>query len=78
MIGASGIRVLIDSKVDLGKTGNIALVSVIFVTGLSGIAIKLGNISLTGMTLACIAGMILSLLFYVFDKLNLTNVRDEE
>ena len=78
MIGASGIRVLIDSKVDLGKSRNIALVSVIFVTGLSGIAIKLGNISLTGMTLACIVGMILSLLFYVFDKLKLTNDRDEE
>lgn len=77
MIGASGIRVLIDSKVDLGKSRNIALVSVIFVTGLSGIAIKLGNISLTGMTLACIVGMILSLLFYIFDKLKLTNDRDE-
>lgn len=73
MIGASGIRILIDSQVDLGKSRNLALVSVVFVTGLSGVAVKFGNIQLTGMVLACIVAMIMSLLFYVFDKLNLMN-----
>ncbi len=73
MIGASGIRILVDSQVDLGKSRNLALTSVIFVTGLSGITINAGNVQLTGMILACIVGMILSLLFYVFDKLHLTN-----
>lgn len=73
MIGASGIRILIDSQVDLGKSKNLVLTSVIFVTGLSGIKINLGNIQLTGMILACIVGMILSLLFHIFEKLNLTN-----
>ena len=55
-----------------------ALTSVIFVTGLSGIKISIGEIELTGMVLACIVGMILSLIFYVLDKLKLTNDREQE
>ena len=73
MIGASGIRLLVDSQVDYGRSRNLTLTSVIFVTGLSGISVKLGNVELTGMVLACIVGMLLSLAFYVLDKLNLTN-----
>lgn len=75
MIGASGIRILVDSRVDYGRSRNLTLTSVVFVTGLSGIAVKIGNIQLTGMVLACIVGMILSLVFYVLDKLHLTNDR---
>ncbi|WP_418746598.1 uracil permease [Frisingicoccus sp.] len=78
MIGASGIRILVDSQVDYGRSRNLTLTSVVFVTGLSGIAVKFGNIQLTGMVLACIVAMALSLIFYVLDKLNLTNDRDEE
>ncbi len=77
MIGSSGIRILIDSQVDLGKSKNLALTSVVFVTGLSGITLKLGNIELKGMVLACIVGMILSLLFYLFEKYHLTNDEEE-
>lgn len=75
MIGASGIRILIDSQVDLGKSRNLTLVSVVFITGLSGVAVQLGNVQLKGMVLACIVGMILSLLFHIFDKLGLMNDR---
>ena len=78
MIGTSGIRILVDSKVDYGKSRNLTLTSVVFVTGLSGAAVQLGNVELKGMVLACIVGMILSLLFYIFDKLKLTNDREEE
>lgn len=77
MIGASGIRILVDAQVDYGKSRNLALTSVVFVTGLSGIAVKFGNIQLTGMVLACIVGMILSLIFYLLDKWNLTNDKEE-
>lgn len=73
MIGTSGLRILVDSQVDYGKNRNQALTAVIFVTGLSGIKVNLGNVQLTGMVLACVTGMILSLVFYVFDKLKLTN-----
>lgn len=78
MIGTSGIRILVDSKVDYGRSRNLALTSVIFVTGLSGITIRFGEIELKGMVLACIVGMLLSLLFYVLDKLNLTNDKESE
>ena len=73
MIGTSGLRILVDSQVDYGNSRNLALTSVIFVTGLSGIAVKLGNIQLTGMVLACVVGMVLSLVFYVLDYFHLTN-----
>ena len=52
MIGTSGLRILVDSRVDYGNSRNLALTSVIFVTGLSGIAVKFGNVQLTGMVLA--------------------------
>lgn len=76
MIGASGIRILVDSKVDYGRSRNLTLTSVVFVTGFSGIAVKIGNVQLTGMVLACIVAMILSLIFYVLDRFKLTNDRD--
>ena len=76
MIGTSGIRIMVDAKVDYSKSRNLTLTSVVFVTGLSGAAITLGDVELKGMVLACIVGMILSLLFYIFDKLKLTNDRD--
>lgn len=77
MIGASGIRILVDAEVDYGRSRNLTLTSIVFVTGLSGIAVNFGDIQLTGMVLACVVGMILSLIFYILDKLKLTNDRDE-
>ena len=77
MIGASGIRILVDAQVDYGKSRNLTLTSVVFVTGLSGIAVNFGDVQLTGMVLACVVAMILSLIFYILDKLKLTNDRDE-
>lgn len=73
MIGTSGLRILVDNQVDYGKSRNLTLTSVVFVVGLSGIALNLGNVQLTGMVLACVVAMALSLIFYVLDRLHLTN-----
>lgn len=73
MIGTSGIRILVDSQVDYGKSRNLILTSVIFVVGLSGITLKLGSIQLTGMVLACVVGMLMGLTFHILDKFHLTN-----
>ncbi len=73
MIGTSGLRILVDSKVDYNKASNTALSSVIFVVGLSGVSIQLGSIALKGMSLAALVGMTLSLLFYLFKKCGLMN-----
>ncbi len=73
MIGASGIRLMVDSKVDYAKARNLAMTSVIFVTGLSGAFIKIGSVQLTGMSLSALVGMLMGLTFYVLDKFKLTN-----
>ena len=76
MIGASGIRIMVDAKVDYGRSRNLILTSVVFVTGLSGIALQIGDVRLTGMVLACIVAMLLSLVFHILDIFNLTNDRE--
>lgn len=73
MIAASGLRLLVDEKVDYSKARNLALSSVIFITGLSGAYVKIGAVKLTGMCLATIVGMVLGLLFYILDRARLTN-----
>ena len=76
MIGASGIRVLVDAQVDYSKSRNQAMTAIVFVTGLSGISVQIGSIQLTGMVLACVVGMVMGLTFSILDKFNLTNDRD--
>ena len=78
MIAASGIRLMVDSKIDYAKPRNLALTSVVFITGLSGAFIKIGNVELKGMCLATIVGMALGLIFYVLDKAHLTNDAENE
>lgn len=73
MIGTSGLRILVDNRVDYGKNRNLILTSVVFVIGLSGIALTFGDVQLTGMVLACVVAMAMSLVFYILDKLHLTN-----
>ena len=77
MIGASGIRIMVDARVDYSKSRNQAMTAVVFVTGLSGISVQFGSVQLTGMVLACVVGMIMGLTFFVLDKLKLTNDRDD-
>ena len=78
MIGTSGIRILVEEQVDYGRSRNMAMTSVIFVTGLSGISVEFGGIQLSGMVLACVTGMLMGLLFFVLDQLKLTNDRETE
>ena len=62
VIGASGIRVLIESKVDYNKAQNLILTSVILIIGVSGAKVHIGAAELKGMALATIVGIGLSLL----------------
>ena len=78
IIAASGIRMLVDAKVDYSKSRNLILTALVFIIGLSGVSINIGTVPLKGMALATVSGMALSLLFFIFDKLNLTNDNDEE
>lgn len=77
MIGASGIRLMVDSKIDYARPRNLALTSVVFITGLSGAFIQIGSVKLTGMCLATVVGIVIGVLFYILDKLKLTNDYNE-
>ena len=78
MIGASGIRLMVDAQIDYSKPRNLAMTSVVFVVGLSGIAIRIGSAQLSGMSLAAVTGMILGLCMYLLDKFHLTNEYEED
>lgn len=73
MIGASGIRLLVDEKVDFSQSKNLILTSVVFTTGLSGLAINFGNIQLKGMVLSSVVAVVISMLFYLIEKAGLMN-----
>ncbi len=73
MIGTSGLRILVDQKVDYGKNRNLITTSVVFVAGLSGLTISAGSISISGMTLAAITAVVISLIFHLLDKAKLMN-----
>ncbi len=78
MIGASGIRLMVDAKIDYSKARNLAMTSVVFVVGLSGIAVQIGQCQLKGMSLAAVTGMLLGLIMYLLDKAHLTNEYENE
>ena len=73
MIAASGIRLLVDKKVDYSKPRNLAMTAVVFVTGLSGAAIQIGEVQLTGMCLATIVGIVMGLAMFIIDKAGWAN-----
>ena len=64
VIAASGIRMLVEAKVDYSKPANLSLTAIVLIVGISGAAVNLGNVQLKGMALATVVGMALSLLFH--------------
>ncbi|URN92635.1 MAG: uracil permease [Candidatus Pristimantibacillus lignocellulolyticus] len=77
VIAASGFRMLVESKVDYSKPTNLFLTTVVLVVGLSGVAVPIGSSSLTGMSLATVVAIVLSLLFKLFDVLKASNDYEE-
>lgn len=72
-IAASGIRMLIEKKVDFTKSKNLILTAVTMITGLSGATIAVGPVQLKGMGLATVVAMVLSLAFLLFHTLHMDN-----
>ena len=63
VIAASGLRTLIENQVDLSKTRNLLIASVILVLGVGNATLNLlGNITFSGMALATIVGIVLNLI----------------
>lgn len=61
IIASSGLRMLVENKVDFGRKRNLIITSVILVIGIGGAAIHIGQaFSLEGMALASIIGVLLN------------------
>lgn len=69
VIAASGVRVLVDSKVDYNNPFNLMLTSIVLGIGVSTASITFGAVTLSGMSLATVVAIILSLIFNVLGKL---------
>ncbi|MCV9887583.1 solute carrier family 23 protein [Metabacillus halosaccharovorans] len=65
IIASSGLRMMIDSKLDLGNKRNLIIASVILVIGIGEATLKIGNLDLHGMALAALIGIVLNLVLPV-------------
>ncbi len=73
VIAVQGLRIFVEQKVDFSRNRNMVLGAITFVAGISGAAINIGTVQLRGMALAAIVGVVLSLIFWIFDKLGIMN-----
>lgn len=76
VIAASGIRMLVESKVDYSKPKNLILTSIVLIVGLSGAHVEVGTVSLKGMALATLLAIVVSLLFGLFEKMGLISTQE--
>ncbi len=72
VIAASGIRMLVESKVDYSRPVNLSLTAIVLIVGISGAAVKIGTVQLKGMALATVVGMALSLVFRLLERGGMT------
>lgn len=73
VIAAAGIRMLVEKKVDFSKNYNMVLAAITFSIGVSGASLTIGTVQLKGMAFAAVTGVVLSIIFYVLNKLGLLN-----
>ena len=80
VIAASGLRIFVEQRVDFSKASNMILATLVLVTGISGVTLKIPNtnIELKGMALATIVGVLMALLFKVFEITGLSNEKNDE
>lgn len=73
VIAGSGVRMLVEAKVDYSKPKNLILTAVVLIIGISGAAFKWGNFEMKGMALATVIAILLGLFFNIIDKLKWSN-----
>lgn len=74
VIAASGIRVLVESKVNYNNPINLMLTAIVMGVGVSTASITIGTVALRGMSLATVVAIILSLAFHLIAKIRGTTV----
>lgn len=73
VIAGSGVRMLVEAKVDYSNPKNLILTAVVLIVGISGAAFKWGNFEMKGMALATVIAILLGLFFNIIDKLKWSN-----
>ncbi|MCD5003151.1 uracil permease [Enterococcus saccharolyticus] len=61
VIAASGLKILIENKIDFDRKKNLLIASVILVTGIGGLMVEAGTFVLSAMALATVLGIVLNL-----------------
>ena len=61
-IASVGVNTLLKNRVDLGDTRNLVIASLILTTGIGGAEMAIGNITIGGIGLAALVGVILNLI----------------
>ena len=69
LIAASGIRILVEAKVDYNQPMNLLLTSIVMGIGVSTASITIGTVTLKGMALATIVAILLSITFRIIARL---------
>lgn len=62
VIAASGLKILIENKIDFDKKKNLLIASVILVIGIGGLYVEAGTFTLSAMALATVLGIALNLI----------------
>ncbi|MFD1417677.1 uracil-xanthine permease family protein [Companilactobacillus keshanensis] len=62
VIASSGLRILVDNKVDFNQKHNLMIASAILVIGIGNAYLKIGTFQFTGIGVATIVGIVLNLL----------------
>ena len=65
VIAASGIRILVEAKVDSNNPMNLLLTSIVMGVGVSTASLTIGTVTLRGMSLATVIAIILSISFRI-------------
>ncbi len=68
IISASGLRTLVESGIDYGDKRNLVISSVVLVLGIGGAELSIAGLSLQGMGLAALTGILLNLVLPFKDK----------
>lgn len=76
VIAASGLRILVESKVDYNKPVNLMLTSVVVGIGVSTASITIGTVTLQGMALATVVAIVLSILFRIIAHVRKMDMKD--
>ncbi|MFD1706021.1 uracil permease [Siminovitchia sediminis] len=73
IIAVSGLRMLVEANVDYNISYNMILTCIVLAIGISGASITIGTVPLSGMGLATVVAIVLSLFFNLLERLKLTN-----